>query len=419
MATPSEPSGPRRRIRRQTSDETEIEADAFAQEFGEDLSSILDVSTWQTGRDLDAEYASVEHQVRLAVACETEDQAHVRESMFPLIAQLEHAPPGAGHHAVRLDEIEAVHRAVLFNGLVEACDGNSNPHSTLALTIYQIGVCLASYGGECGSWQHRLFRRDVRQRGSDPMQDVLDLLSRRGRRGSLEERDRDPTSQLAQRGLMSYAERAVLARRAQSPWRMGHGSPAPLELLTNYFTDLVIESIRVVRELIDHERFVFVASDPADRGLMTLGQGLHPLEYLIVGTLRDRIAPHLDDWRQTHPATVDTSWDGEELTPRQWVEKFRDEVAPHVVYGLYRATLLAPPQLFYAHEKHAHVAARIALADSVLHEQRGFPQLIDLADHYCRSIYGGQTLREMTQSAYADAGAPFRYQSERPTRDSL
>lgn len=414
MANPSEPTGPRRRIRRQPL--PEVEPDAFCQEFGESLPSLLDVANWQTGRDLDAEYASIERQVRVAVACETQYQAYVREQAFPKLAALEGAPPGAGHYAVTLRELETIHRAVLFNGLVEACDGNSNVHPSLALTIYQIGVCLSSYQGECGNWQQRLFRRDVRQNSGDPMADVIALLKRRGKRGSLEERDCDVTSELAQRGLMSYAERAILLRHSKAPWRMGHGSPAPLELLCNYFTDLVISSIGVIRELIAHERFVFVASDTAERGILTLGQGLHPLEYLIVGTLRDWIAPRLEGWTPAHPAAVDTTWDGEQLTPREWVVKFRDEVAPDVVYGLYRATLLAPPQIFFAHVEQAHVAARIALADSVLHEQRGFPQLIDLADHYCRSIYGGQTLREMAQSAYAAADAPYRYQTERPTR---
>ena len=58
--------------------------------------------------------------------------------------------------------------------------------------------------------------------------------------------------------------------------------------------------------------------------------------------------------------------------------------------ALYRATRLAPAQLFYAHADHAHLAAHIALADSVLQEQRGFPLLIDLADHVCRSIWRRQ-----------------------------
>ena len=32
---------------------------------------------------------------------------------------------------------------------------------------------------------------------------------------------------------------------------MGRGSPAPMELLCSYFTDLVITSIRVIREEVD------------------------------------------------------------------------------------------------------------------------------------------------------------------------
>ena len=43
----------------------------------------------------------------------------------------------------------------------------------------------------------------------------------------------------------------------------------------------------------------------------------------------------------------------------------RTTVASKVVVGLYRATRLAPAQVFYAHEDHAHLAAHIAIADSV------------------------------------------------------
>jgi hypothetical protein len=37
---------------------------------------------------------------------------------------------------------------------------------------------------------------------------------------------------------------------------------------------------------------------------------------------------------------------------------------------------------------------RIALADSVLQEQRGFPMLIDLADATCKSVYGRESDRD-------------------------
>jgi hypothetical protein len=301
---------------------------------------------------------------------------------------------------------------------VEACDGTSHMHHRLALCIHQVGVSLVSYRGDFRSWHTRLFRRDLERRQQDPLEAVMQLLERRGRRGGRREEEHDVLTELARRGLMSWAERAVLAHCSTAEWRMGHGSPAPLELICNYFTDLVIESIRVIRELIDHGRFVFVASEPRDQALLTIGQSLRPLEYAIVGTLRDRIWEHLEDWRPTHPAAVDASWDGEVLQPREWVTRFRDEVAPRVVYGVYRASAWAPPQVFYAHVDHAHVAARVALADSVLQEQRGFPLLIDLADGACRSVYGGGTLEEMAEAAYAAAGAPFRYGSERDTREA-
>jgi hypothetical protein len=402
--------------RRPGQGEPSITAETFREDFGEELAAVLDLDKWGTG-DLDEQYRRIEREVQQAVAAETEYQAHVRQHVHPLLVEADSAPPGAGRHAVSPAELADVHRGLLFNGAVEACDGTCQVHDTLALTIHQVGVSLVSYRGERGSWQQRLFRRDLRLRAPDPVEAVLDLLERRGRRAGLHPTPQDVLSELARRGLMSYAERAVLARKAQAPWRMGHGSPAPLELIGARFTDLVIESIRVIRALIEHGRFVFVASEPAERALLMIGQGLHPLEYVIVGTLQERIAPYLEDWAGTHPPTVDTCWDGERLAPEQWVRRFRDEVAPRVVYGLYRATLLAPPQLFYAHAEHAHVAACIALADSVLLEQRGFPLLIDLADRVCQSVYGGGGLKEMAASAYAQAGAPFRYGSERHTRE--
>jgi hypothetical protein len=404
--------------RRAGAAEPVLDAAAFRDDFGEDLPAVLDLDTWRAGRDLDEEYRRIEREVRLAVECESDYQRCVRREVHPLLASAPGAPPGAGRHQVEPAEVADVHRGLLFNGGVEACDGTSQVHDTLALTIHQVGVSLVSYHGERDCWQQRLFRRDLRLRGEDPVQAVLDLLDRRGRRAGLHASPHDLLSELARRGLMSYAERAVLATRARAPWRMGHGSPAPLELVGARFTDLVVESIKVIRRLIEHGRFVFVASEPSDRALLTIGQGLYPLEYAIVGTLQERIAPYLEEWAPVHPPTVDTAWDGEALPPEEWVRRFRDTVAPRVVYGLYRATLLAPPQVFYAHVEHAHVAARIALADSVLLEQRGFPLLIDLADRVCQSVYGGGNLREMAEAAYGAAGAPFRYQSERSTRES-
>jgi hypothetical protein len=72
--------------------------------------------------------------------------------------------------------------------------------------------------------------------------------------------------------------------------------------------------------------------------------------------------------------------------------------------------------MFYSHIDHAHEAALVVLADSVLQQHRGFPMLIDLADGVCRASFGGETFGVSAQVAYAQAGEPFRYVSERSTR---
>ncbi len=394
-------------------------ADAFTASFGEPLASTLDLDSWRPGVDLVQEYARVEREVTDAVRYETAAQRRVRDVVFPRLALDPDGVAEAGKYEVSPADVAATHRGLLFNGAVEACDGTCHTHDTLALTVYQIGVSLVSYAGNQGSWSQRLFRKDLRETHGDPVDDLLDLLDRRGKRAGLNQPDRrDGLSELAQRAVMSYAEAAVLLNKSQAPWRLGHGSPAPYQLLAGAGNpDVAIESVKVLRGLIDgHRRFVHVASEPGDRRLLTLGQALRPLEYLIVGTLDERITGFVDDvWFATRP-TVDDRWDGKRLPPEKWVMRFRDEVASQVLVGVYRASALAPPQVFYAHRDHFEVAARVAIADSVLLPERGFPLLIDLADRACHAVYGGGGLREMANAAYARAGAPFRYASERVNR---
>ena len=87
-----------------------------------------------------------------------------------------------------------------------------------------------------------------------------------------------------------------------------------------------------------------------------------------------------------------------------------------MVIGLYRATPVAPAHLFYAHADHVHTAAHIALADSMFEEHSGFPLLIRLADHVCTTVFGS-SLKYLTETAYARASVPWRYTTERTTRD--
>jgi hypothetical protein len=400
-------------------DAPEVTPEQFRQSFGEDLRRTLDLSTWSAGEDLSADYRRVEEEVRAAVAREDVLLEKIRAEIFPRLGSYPGAPPGAGVYAATVPGIERIHRGLLFNGGVEACDATRRVHDTLPLTIFQIGVSLVSYQGNQGTWFQRLFRRDLRVAGGDPTEEMQELLERREQRGGLNQPSRrDTLSELAQRGIMAYAERAILLKRSTATWRMGHGNPAPYELLTGSGNlDLMVESTKVIRELVEgHQKFVYVASEPTDRVLLTIGQALHPMEYAVVTTLRDHIDKTVENGHYRGSLTSDTTWDGVQLTPDQWIRRFRDVVAPQIVVGVYRATRLAPAQLFYAHVDHAALAAHIILADSILQEQRGFPLLIDLADNVCRGVFGSDTINAPVSTAYADAGAPWRYQSERGTR---
>lgn len=395
-------------------------ADAFEECFGESLGRTLDLGSWREGVDLVREYARVEAEIGRAVEFETEQQTRVRNEVFPKLPDLGNAPPEAGFYDhLTTADIAAVHRGLLFNGGVACCDGTHQQHDTLALTIHQIGVCLVSYAGNQGSWSTRLFRRDLRESHGDPVETMTALLERRGRRAGLNQPDRrDGLSELAQRAVMSYAEAAVLLDRTNAVWRMGHGSPAPYQLLAGAGNpDVAIESIKLLRRLIaGHRKFVYVSSESGDRDLLTLGQALRPLEFIIVGTLDERIDEFVKDIHFTGKPTVDDHWDGVPLRPEEWVIRFRDHVASQVLVGVYRASDLAPPQVFYAHRDHFELAAAVAIADSILLPGRGFPMLIDLADRACKSVYGGGSLRDVADAAYARNGAAVRFGSERANR---
>src|SRR5947209_1889803 len=75
-----------------------VSAEAFREGFGEELRRILDLDTWQTGRDLSEEYRRIETEVRVAVECESAYQKRLRREVLPQIAEAPGAPRGAGQY---------------------------------------------------------------------------------------------------------------------------------------------------------------------------------------------------------------------------------------------------------------------------------------------------------------------------------
>ncbi len=380
----------------------------FEAAYGEKLSDALDLNTWTLGEDLAATLDRLEQEVAEALNREDETRKEVRRIVFPRLRDAPDAPANAGLYQAQRQHLEKIHAGLLFNCGVEACDGTSVAHDTLPLTVTQIGVCLVSYNGEQGSWAHRLYRRDLRSKMADPIDEVMAAIDRREKREAVG-REGDSLSELAQRGIMAYAERAILREKSSASWRLGHGSPAPYELLTGLWSsrrDRIRISLDLIRwYALEHKRFVFVPSAPRKRHWLTIGNALRPLEFAIIQTLKPEIERLIENGGYRENSGV-----------RQEMEKFRDEVAPEIVIGLYRAWEAAPPYLFYAHKDYAEMAAHIALADSLLQEHRGFPLLIDLADTVCSATFSAGSFTSLVRMAYANAGQPFRYLGERETR---
>ncbi len=378
----------------------------FEDAYGESLNQTLNLDTWTHGEDLVEMYGRLEKEIADAVTMEDSYRETIRKEVFSKIKNSSNAPHNAGIYQTKMEDLERIHKGLLFNGGVEACDGTSVIHDTLPLTITQIGVSLVSYNGNQGTWGHRLFRRDLRSKISDPVEAVLTLLERREKReGS--GMDGEKLSELARRGIMTFAERAILKDKSQALWRMGHGNLIAYELITGLWASKK-ERIQLSLDLIDwyvnYKRFVFVPSAPRKRHWLMIGNALKPMEFAIIQTLKPDIEHMLESGGYRNESGV-----------RPLMRAFANEVAPKIVVGLYRVWDAAPPYLFYAHIDNAEMAAHIAMADSLLQEHRGFPMLIDLADTVCSATFGDSFLSSV-QTAYAANSQPFKYLGERETR---
>jgi len=384
---------------------TQTEPDEYERATGERLSQTLDINSWEPAQRLAESYGRFEREVADAVRTEALVRNDVRKQVLPILSQAPHAPRGAGHYRVSPGQLKDVQNKILFNGLTQAADGTSVVFETLPVKMVQIGVALVNYCGDNGTWGHRIYRRDVRMRGGNLVEDAIAILERRARRDG--ERQVSVT-ELLRRAVMTYGERAVLTYKATAPWRMGHGNPLAYELLTGSGDARIIGiSLPVLRDLVlDHKQFVFIPSGTKDDLLLTIGNALLPLEYAIVKDfseyLADLLAGHYrgEEFEQMHVR----------------LEDFKAAAGPSLIMGVFRASAFAPPQVFYAHADHAHEAALIAMADAMLVDHRGFPMLLDLADRLCVGLFGADTLVRPATAAYAQAQEGTQYLPERRTR---
>jgi hypothetical protein len=380
-------------------------SDEVAAHLGETLEALLNFDSWSDSDNLGAIYSRLENQVQEAVNQQGRVNHQLYRRVLPLLASRPSAPKGAGLYQVSLEELKWTHHNLLFNGATLAADGTVVAHDTLLMTVAQIGVCIVNYQGNTREFKRQLFQRDVRLTEPDPVEEMAALLEERQSRAALGySEERDALNELVRRGLMAYGERGLLLEAAHQRWAMGHGTPVPRELLANSLEPLLVRSMAMLQQLIlQHQKFIYVPSAPRERLILTLGEALGPLEFLIIDTLYETMQ------RWVGRANYSVSMG------RQ-VRRFVEEVGPKIVRGVYRVSPSSPAQVFYAHVDHAQEAALIAMADSTLQEHRGFPMLLAMADNICSASFDSASFRAVVQQSYAKTGHPFRYQIERDTR---
>lgn len=350
---------------------------SYAEATGERIEDTLDIDSWDPAHRMAEQFDRLQTEIVAAQIREMDARRDIRDQAFPLLARRPGAPPDAGVHEIEFNDLRAVQQKLHFSGHVQAVDGASVVHQTLPITIFQTAVALASYLGDNGTWGHRIFQKDLKVSGESQLDRTLALLERRQATAEAEE---GGVTDMLRRGLMANAELAVLSRKAEAPWRMGHGHPLPKELLTGAGMPELIElSVPLFRELLlGHKRFVYVPRRSTDRVIQTIGSALLPLEYAIV----DDLNAYMDG-----VITLGHYGTGRYRKALEMLQEFQADASGKLVAGVFRVSPHSPSQVFYAHADHASEAAIVAMADAVLVEARGYPMLLDLAGGICREMF--------------------------------
>ncbi|RKH06397.1 hypothetical protein D7X32_05295 [Corallococcus carmarthensis] len=362
--------------------------------FEESLPQTLDMERWANGLELEAIMRAFREQIGGSMRKEDKLRATIRQELLPLLKTRSQASKGAGVYHATEAQLKAVHEGHLFRGNVEAVYGSAVSHGTQALGITQLGIAAVGYGGSSGTFSQRLFRKDVTLQMDVPFKQAHEHIDRREPHSCQVLWSKDGLPRQAKRGIRTYAERAILVERLQAEWRMGLGNPLAYELITGFgYRGLMDASLEMLGNLIErHQKFVFVTDKLEHRGFLSLGHSLNTGEYAILETLEAYGEEILDGWH----------YDNEGL---QKARAFVERYCPQVVMGLYRASNNSPPQLFYAHQEHVHFAVRVAMADSILLPEQGFPMLLDVAAMTCQSVFGEDGFQELVKDAQAEQPA--------------
>jgi hypothetical protein len=376
-----------------TDPERFLTAEAISQALGQSVRQALDLEGWDQSLGLEKLLDQVPRAVGRSVAREQRLYAHIRRHVLPRLRAFPDSPAAAGVYRVQERHLRDARRNLLLSGATAAADGVGAGHEGLAATLVALGIALVRYDGALRSWRTTFLRHDFDARVRRPLDEIRGVLDRRARRRA-EDGERDRLTYLMRRAFMAAAERKALLERGAARWRMGHGVPAPLELLTGSGSMELIDEVLPVLEalLLTEKRWVFLPDWSANPALLTLANALEPGQLAVL----QKGKPALEDLVER--GTFDAA-------RKRRVEAFAARAGEAFVVGGFRATADAPAQLFFAHAEHALQAGTLALADAALQPHKGFPLLLELARLAAHNGLGVEAFNGLVEAAYAKASA--------------
>lgn len=377
-------------------DESLVTDEELQRALGHSLRKALDIEAWDENADLEKMTASVQRFVSSSVEVEQRWRESIQSEVFPKLHEFTDAPQHAGVYTVRDDHLHDAYRNALLNGDATAVNGTSSGHDGAAAALVAIGICLVRYDGKLQSWRTTFLRRDQTISGGNLVQEIKSMLDSKAQRsepGTGPGAGRDRITYLLRRGVMAAAERKALLEKTDTRWRLGHGMPAPLELLTGSGSMALIEETLPVLEqlLLDFRRWIFLLTPGSHFAFATLANALEKKQIAIFQKGKAALDDIIERGHFVHGY-------------RRKVEDFARRLGDAMVVGGLRATDHGPGQVFLAHADHALPAAVLAMADAALQPHRGFPLSLDLAGISSKVFLGMEAFQGLVEAAYAKAG---------------
>ena len=224
----------------------------------------------------------------------------------------------------------------------------------------------------------------------------------------------DAVGELVQRAVLTYAVRAILLQHSQAVWRMGEGHPIPYELLTGADNvDIMVAAVGVLRELIEeYQKFVFISREPRERTLLALGEGLHSGEFVIVQKVDRQLKSWFHQKRFTAEVGAGLEWDGEPLSPAEWIPRFVEEVAPEGCgWTVQSEPLRAGSTVLCARGPRRCCRSHRAWPTRCSKPNAAGRCSLDLARQVSKVAFS-DSMMHLTQTAYTAAGQPWRCQRD-------